>query len=130
MVEKIPSLDAILVGVAVWAFGNVLGPALGVVMLIVFGWFAGVIIGVWRMGEDGTRIKTVWFIVVSFIVTVGGAGVLANIVAPRVHSTPFELLFFVAIAIPAVGTSWLGIFKWAGRIVMRLVESKVKGDAP
>ena len=128
--DKIPSLDAIVVAVAIWAFGNVLGPALGVMMLIVFGWFAGVIIGVWRMGEDGTRIKTVWFLVVSFIVTVGGAGALANIVAPHLHSKPFELLFFVAIIIPAIGTSWLGILRWVGRLVVRVIESRVKGDAP
>ncbi len=128
--EKIPSLDTVLVTLAVWAFGNVLGPALGMMMLIVFGWFAGVIIGVWRMGEDGTRINTIWFVVVSFIVTVGGAGALANIVAPHLHSKPFELLFFVAIAIPAIGTSWLGIIRWAFRRAARLAESKVKGDAP
>lgn len=128
--EKIPSLDAIAVSFAIWAFGTVLGPALGVMMLIVFGWFAGVVIGVWRMGEDGTRIKTVWFVVVSFIVTVGGAGALSNILAPHVHSTPFELLFFVAIMIPAVGTSWLAIAKWAIRIRKRLIETMLKGDAP
>lgn len=128
--EKIPSFDSMVLSVAIWAFGTVLGPSLGVMMLIFFGWFVGVVIGVWRMEEPVTRVNTVWFVLLSFIVTVGGAGTLANKVAPHMHSTPFELLFFVAILLPGIGMSWVDIAKWFVVKYRRLLQLKFRGDSP
>jgi hypothetical protein len=129
VVERIPSIDTIAVGLAVWLVGGVLGPALGTVMLITFGWFWGMLVGVWLMRADEAyrRIKTAWFVAVSFGVTVGGAGMLANLLAPTLKTHPFELLFFVAVGIPAVGMKWIDLAKWAWGLRRRAVEEKVRG---
>jgi hypothetical protein len=129
VVERIPSIDTIAVAFAVWMVGGVLGPSLGTIMLIAFGWFWGMLVGVWLMRADETyrRIKTGWFVAVSFGVTVGGAGMLANWVAPKLQTHPFELLFFVAVGIPAVGMKWIDLAKWAWGLRRRAVEEKVRG---
>lgn len=125
---RVPSIEDILVGLAVWLTGAVVGPQLGAMLLIMFGWFGGVLIGVWRIRyeaeDEHRRIKTAWFVLVSFIVTVGGAGVAANTLAPHLKSQPFELLFFVALAIPAIGPSWLRIGRWAATILKRVVHQR------
>lgn len=111
--EKIPSIDSVFVLLATAAVGKLLGPTLGIYMLIVFGWFCGAIIGVFRI-EDGTRIKTAWFLVVTFGGTVGGAAIAANLLSSKFSGPPSDWLFCVAIAIPAIGTDWLRVGRWLG----------------
>ncbi len=127
--ERIPSIDTIVIGVAVWAVGGALGPALGTIMLIVFGWFWGMLVGVWlmRADEPHRRVKTAWFVAVSFGVTVGGAGIVANWLAPYLRTQPFELLFFVAVGIPAVGMKWVDLAKWAWGLRRRSIEDRARG---
>jgi MFS family permease len=129
-VHKVPSLEDVAIGLAVWATGSVIGPFLGAYILIVFGWFFGVLVGVWRLRFDLTdqnrRIKTAWFVAVSFGVTVGGASLGANWIAPQFHRTPFELLFFVAFGIPAVGHTWITIAKWVSGIVKRRFDHRFR----
>jgi MFS family permease len=128
--DRVPSIENVAIGIAVWATGTVIGPFLGAYMLIVFGWFFGVLVGVWRLKFDpddhSRRIKTAWFVAVSFGVTVGGASLGANLLAPQLHRTPFELLFFVAFGIPAVGHTWLTIAKWVGGIVRRRFDQRFR----
>lgn len=128
--HKVPSLEDVAIGLAVWATGSVIGPFLGAYILVVFGWFFGVLVGVWRLqfepADQFRRVKTAWFVAVSFGVTVGGAGLGANWIAPHLHRTPFELLFFVSFAIPAVGHTWITIANWVGGAVRRRFDQRFR----
>lgn len=128
--QKVPSLEDVAIAVAVWGTGSVIGPFLGAYILILFGWFFGVLVGVWRLkfepADQHRRIKTAWFVLVSFGVTVGGSGLGANWIAPYLHRTPFELLFFVAFSIPAVGHTWITIAKWVGVKVLRRFDQRFR----
>lgn len=127
--DKIPTLDAAALAVFAWAFGAYLGPILGTLFLITFGWFLGVIVGLWRL-PDGTRIRPLWFVVVTFGATVGSASVAATWIAQRFHTSPMEWLFFVAIAIPAIGEDWVRVARWAWGLLQRAVESRLHGGPP
>jgi len=128
--QRVPSLEDVAIAIAIWGTGSVIGPFLGAYILILFGWFFGVLVGVWRLkfepSDEHRRIKTAWFVMVSFGVTVGGAGLGANWIAPYLHRTPFELLFFVAFAIPAVGHTWITIAKWVGVKVMNRFDQRFR----
>lgn len=124
--DKIPTLDAVAIAVFAWAFGSYLGPILGTLFLICFGWLLGVIVGLWRLPDD-TRIRPLWFVVVTFGATVGGASVAATWIAQRLHTSPMEWLFFAAIAIPAIGEDWLRVARWAWRIAAAKYKLLVLG---
>jgi MFS family permease len=128
--QRVPSLEDVAIAIAIWGTGSVIGPFLGAYILILFGWFFGVLVGVWRLkfelSDEHRRIKTAWYVMVSFGVTVGGAGLGANWIAPYLHRTPFELLFFVAFAIPAVGHTWITIAKWVGVKVMNRFDQRFR----
>jgi hypothetical protein len=135
-VEKIPSLETLIAVAATVAFGQKLGPLVSTFALIVFGWFGGMLVGLLRLqtdSEDGvrTRVRTLWFVAVSFVVTVGSASTAATWLAAHNGGSPADWLFFVALGIPAVGMDWIRIGKWfaalVGRGVERLVESRIKG---
>jgi hypothetical protein len=130
--ERIPGPETLAVAVATLVFGQALGPAVGTLVLIVFGWFGGVIVGVLRMdAEPGAHAwaRTLGFVVVSFIVTVGTAGSAATWLAARAGGgSPSDWLFFVAVVIPAVGMDWLLIGKWVASRIGRAIDSRVVKD--
>jgi len=130
--ERIPGPETLAVAVATMVFGQALGPAVGTLVLITFGWFGGVIIGVLRMdSEPGERAwaRTLGFVIVSFVVTVGTAGSAATWIAAHTSgSAPSDWLFFVAVVIPAVGTDWLKIGKWVASRIGRAIDSRVVKD--
>lgn len=120
---KTPSFDELVGLLATMWFGQMLGPALGTLFLICFGWLAGAIVGVIRM-ESGSRFSTLQFLVVSFVITVGAAGTLAGMITTHWQGAgpASQWLFLVAVMIPAVGTSWIGIFKWAAGLARGIME--------
>lgn len=126
--DKIPTLDTILIAAATYLLGSYLGPILGTLLLIVFGWFLGVIVGLWRL-PDESRIKPLWFVVVTFGGTVGSASLAATWIGHRLNSNPSEWLFFVAIVLPAVGHNWIDAGVWAWGLARRVLEQRVDAKA-
>jgi hypothetical protein len=134
-VEKIPSLETLIGVAATVMFGQQLGPLVSTFALIVFGWFGGMLVGLLRLQADpeggGVRVRALWFVVVSFVVTVGSASTAATWLAAHNGGNPADWLFFVALGIPAIGLDWLRIGQWfaalIGRGVERFVESRAKG---
>lgn len=121
-----PTLDpfAVAVGLATMIVGPTLAPILGAYSLILFGWFAGVLIGVYRR-EPSSRMGTVVFIVVMFVLTMGSTVTAAEMIVahtPYYAGTATALLFPLAVLIPAVGDDWLVIIKWAWRLVVARFE--------
>lgn len=133
--EKIPSLETLIAVAATVLFGHKLGPLVSTFALITFGWFGGMLVGLLRLQANpeggGLRVRTLWFVVVSFVVTVGSASTAATWLAAHNGGNPADWLFFVALGIPAIGMDWLGIGKWfmalVGRGIERLVELRIKG---
>lgn len=133
--EKIPSLETLIAVAATVVVGEKLGPLVSTFALITFGWFGGMLIGLLRMRSDtegtGVRVRTLWFVAVSFVVTVGSASTAATWLAAHNGGSPADWLFFVALGIPAIGMDWLRIGKWfmalVGRGIERLVELRLKG---
>lgn len=133
--EKLPTLETMMAIVATLLFGHTLGPVVSTLALIVFGWFGGMLIGLLRLQtSDNTpeknRVKTLWFVIVSFIVTIGTAGTAATWLSAHTAGAPADWLFIVAVVVPAIGTDWVRIGKWfaslVGRGVERMVESRMK----
>lgn len=127
-----PTLDPVSVAVAVATLlvGPKLAPVLGAYTLILFGWFAGVLIGVYRR-DAGSRMGTAVFVVVMFIVTMGSTVSAAELVAahlPYFKSTASALLFPVSILIPAVGDDWISISRWAWRLLAARFERSQGGQ--
>lgn len=133
--EKIPSLETLIAIAATVVFGQKLGPLISTFALITFGWFGGMLIGLLRMRSDddgmGVRVRALWFVAVSFVVTVGSASTAATWLAAHNGGSPADWLFFVALGIPAIGMDWIRIAKWffalVGRGIERLVESRFRG---
>lgn len=122
--DKIPTLDTIAIAGATYLLGSYLGPILGTLFLIMFGWFLGVIVGLWRL-PDTSRIRPLWFVVVTFGATVGSASLAATWIAHRVGANPSEWLFFVAIGIPAVGHNWIDAGVWAWGLARNVIEHRI-----
>ncbi len=99
--------------------------ALGTYGLIVFGWFAGVQIGLWRLPPT-LRIRMAGFVAVSLIVTLGITVPAATALALRMPMVSAQAaLFVLAVGIPAVGHSWLDVAAWAAGLMRKTVERRV-----
>lgn len=130
--KEVPGLDSLALTIAIWAVGEAMGPLLGTLALIAFGWFFGCIVGVWRMrfqeGDVHRRVKTIWFVAVTMGVTMGTAAMVANFMGHWLRIAPMGLVFFTAFGIPAVGMNWIDLAKWAWGLFRRRQEAKVGRD--
>lgn len=133
--EKIPNLETFIAVVATVVFGQQMGPLISTFALIVFGWFGGMLVGLLRLQSDpeggGVRVRALWFVMVSFVVTVGSASTAATWLAAHNGGNPTDWLFFVALGIPAIGMDWIRVGQWSAALVKRrierFVESRSKG---
>ena len=108
-------LDPISVAVAL--AGAVLGPAMagivGAYGVILLGWLGGALVGLWRR-DPSDRLGVVRFLVITLILTLG-----ATVPASQWLDSQFDwaesgsLLFPVAFLIPAIGTDWVRVGRWA-----------------
>lgn len=106
-------LIGVVVAVLALFIGPQVAPVLGAYAVIVIGWFAGTLIGLFRR-EPGSRVGTLLFVVVSLIITLGVTVPAASFVASYLGSVEFKsLLFPIAVAIPAIGEDWGTFFVWA-----------------
>ena len=123
-----PNLDpfAVAVSIAALLVGPKLAPILGGYTLIMFGWFAGVLIGVYRR-DAGSRMGTIVFVLLFFLVTMGTAATAAELLAPYIGGKTNALLFPVAVLIPAIGDDWIAVAKWAWRLVAARFERRAEG---
>ena len=97
--------------------------ALGAYGLIVFAWFAGLLVGLWRLPPT-LRIRVAGFAAVSFIVTIGVTVPAARMLASHMPLLDAQgMLFAIAVAIPAVGHSWLDVGAWFAGFLRRRAES-------
>ena len=108
-----PPLDPFTIAVALAAamVGPKLAPYVGAYTLILMGWFAGVLIGIYRR-DVGSRIGTGAFVVVSFILTIGSTVATAETLSPHLGVSITYLLIPVAVLIPAVGDTWFDVARW------------------
>lgn len=123
-----PTLDpfAVAVSLAALVVGPALAPILGAYTLILFGWFAGVLVGVYRR-ESGSRMGTFVFVIVTFVVTMGSTVSAAEMIAPNFPVEVRALLFPVSILIPAIGDNWVDIAKWAWRLLANRFDRRTPG---
>lgn len=115
-----PSPDLTPVAVAITLLGVVVGPELadaaGAYSVIVLGWFAGFLIGLWRRPPE-SRIGVLAFLLVTLLLTLGVTVPMAMILSETVAKTvPWisvggarGLLFPLAVILPAVGHSWFDV---------------------
>lgn len=118
------------VAVAVAALGVLLGPewahAAGAYSVIVLGWIGGVMVGVYRM-PPAPRVHVASFALISLVAVLGVtvplsewlAGALPKLLPWGGLSDSKGLLFPVAFALPAIGHSWLGVWRWTWDLVRR-----------
>lgn len=116
-----PNLDpfAVAVSLAALVVGPALAPIVGAYTLILFGWFGGVLIGLYRR-KPSSRMSTAAFAAVTFIVTMGSTVSAAELVAsniPGFTASSKTLLFAVAVAIPAIGDNWVDISQRFWRVL-------------
>lgn len=124
-----PSLDPVSLAVALAAtiVGKEMAPYVGAYSVILFGWFGGMLIGLVRREPSEDRWRTLAFVAITFIVTIGSTWVAAVWLAAKVSIESTYLLFPVAVVIPAVGEDWIKIIKWA----LRLWKGRIdKGQQP
>ncbi len=117
----------VLVTLLTMFVGPALAPLLGAYSLIVAGWFGGVLIGIYRR-PPGKRIGVLGFVLVSLIVTLGATVSAADVLAaymPLVEAK--TLLFPIAVAIPAIGHSWVNIAHWCAGLVRRRFTQDEQG---
>lgn len=96
--------------------------ALGAYGLIVFAWFAGLLVGLWRLPPT-LRIRLAGFAAVSCIVTLGVTVPAANLLARHMPLLDAQgAIFAIAVAIPAVGHSWLDVGAWFASFLRRRAE--------
>lgn len=99
--------------------------AAGTYGLVLFAWFAGALVGLWRLPPT-LRIRVAGFLVVSLIVTMGVTVPLSNALAAHMPLLDAQgALFIVAAGIPAVGHSWLAVATWVAGLLRRRVEGRL-----
>lgn len=99
--------------------------AAGTYGLVTFAWFAGALIGLWRIPPT-LRIRVAGFLAVSCIVTLGVAVPLAKTLARQMPLLDAQAaLFLLALAIPAVGHSWLDVAAWLAGLLRRRAERRL-----
>lgn len=109
-----PDLDPLTIAITIAAalVGPKLAPYVGAYTLILFGWFGGVLVGVYRR-DSASRMGTAIFVTVSFVLTVGVTVPAAQWLSPMAGAASTALLFPVSFLIPAVGDTWNKIAAWA-----------------
>jgi hypothetical protein len=122
-----PDLDpyALAVSVAVLIVGPIFAPYLAAYTLIMFGWFGGVMVGVWRR-PSSSLLGTLAFVIVTFVLTMGLTVWAAELMAPYVGQASRLLLIPVAVLIPAIGDDWISIGRWALGVLGRRIERKAE----
>lgn len=112
----------IAVAIATAIVGPKLAPYVGAYTLIFFGWFGGVLVGVYRR-DTGSRMGTMIFVLVSFVLTVGITVPAAQWLSPMAGAASNALLFPVSFLIPAVGDTWTKIAAWGwNQLTQRLAR--------
>lgn len=108
-----PSLDPVSVASAVIAglIGQELAPIVGAYTVILFAWLGGVLVGLYRR-DPASRMSTAAFVVITFVLTVGGSAFIADQLTERLGIAGSSPLFMAAFFIPAIGESWVDIVKW------------------
>ena len=108
-----PNLDIASVAAVVVSYfiGSELAPYVSAYVVILFAWFLGVIIGRYRIPQDRS-INTTTFMLVTLGVTLGATAFIADQLSRHFNIEVTSLLFPVAVAIPAVGHSWLDLAAW------------------
>jgi len=124
-----PDLSPVAVAVALAAamLGGQFAQAIGAYSVILLGWLGGAMVGVWRM-PTLPRLTLAAYIVASLVVTLGVTVPLSAVLADALRSASpdlrsldaKDLLFVVALAIPAIGHSWGDVLARAWRLVARL----------
>lgn len=109
-----PSLDlfSLVVALIGSAIGQQLAPYAGAYLVILFAWFGGLQVGLYRR-DPKSRMSTASFVTVTLILTLGATAVASAWLAPKVAADRTALLFPVAFLIPAIGDSWFAIVRWA-----------------
>lgn len=119
-----PDLDPLTIAVTIAAalVGPKLAPYVGAYTLIFFGWFGGVLVGVYRR-DTGSRMGTAIFVIVSFVVTIGITVPAAQWLSPMAGAAATALLFPVSFLIPAIGDNWMTVAAWSwGQLTQRLAR--------
>ncbi len=108
------SLDPVSVAAAVIGalIGQELAPVVGAYTVIMFAWLGGVLVGLYRR-DPASRLSTAAFVVITFVLTVGGSVFAAELLTKHLGLAGSFPLFLAAFFIPAVGESWIDIAKWA-----------------
>lgn len=111
-----PSLDPVSVAAAVVGavIGKELAPIVGAYTVILFAWIGGVLVGLYRR-DPASRFGTAAFVVITFVLTVGGSVFAAEMLARHLGVDSSAPLFFAAFLIPAIGESWVDIGRWVIR---------------
>ena len=109
-----PSLDLVSVAAAVATalIGQELAPIVGAYTVIMLAWAAGVLIGLYRR-DPASRLSTAAFVVVTFVMTIGGSVFAADLLEKHLGLAGSFPLFLAAFCIPAIGESWFDIGRWA-----------------
>lgn len=123
-----PQLDLVSLAVAIAGtlIGQQFAPYVGAYVAIVFGWLAGVLVGL-AFREPTSRLKAGTFVAVSFIITIGSTSVAASYLAAKVSVESTYLLFPLAVIIPAVGERW---FRVGQRVAVALLARLFPGKQP
>jgi hypothetical protein len=121
-----------VIALLAYLLGAQLAAILSPYVVIIFGWAAGAIIGVFRR-DVKSSMSTFWFVVGSFMFTVGLTGTAADLAAkhvPWLGGSATAILFPVAAAIPAFADKWDRLFArlwsaWAAR-----AQKRAEGGEP
>jgi len=108
-----PDLDPVSIAAAIAGsfIGPQLAPYIGAYSVILVAWIGGVIIGLYRR-DPASRMSAAAFIAVTFVMTIGLTAFIASSLATKFSAESTTFLFPVALIIPAVGDSWIGVAQW------------------
>lgn len=117
--EQVPGIVSVAVLVASAVVGAELAQAVGAYGVILFAWFFGVIVGVYR-SPPAPRWQLAGFVVVTLGVTLGITTAAAQLLAEAVRAwmpwaagvSATDLLFPVAFLLPAIGHGWKDVARW------------------
>lgn len=122
-----PELDpvAVITIVAAALIGPEFAPYFGAYGVIVMGWFAGLLVYVWRTPAP-ERGSIALFGLMTFTITMGVTIGAASMLSDRFGVALNALLFPVSVAIPALGNRWgdISVFLWSvfKRYVLRRAD--------
>jgi hypothetical protein len=124
------SLAGALLMAAAWWLGPELAPYVSTYSLILIGWGAGLMVGIWRRPPDGRRLPIAGFAAVSLVASLGLTVPATQLVASNAGmlipgaSGSFNAggwFIGMAAAIPAIGHNWPQIFAAVGEWLRRRI---------